>query len=96
MATTCWPAPRRAATHRFREVQQRQNEEDVLLAVEQRAVVEVAVVTPVSEGELQGEGLELGAHVGSGLGLGRLSADAQGPAGAGPVDLSQELKATGH
>lgn len=83
-----------AATHVLRELQQRQNKEDVFLPIQQRAVVEVAVIPGVSKGELQGEGRKLSAHVGSGLGLGSLSAYAQGPTEAGPVDLFQELKAT--
>lgn len=83
-----------ASTHILREVQQGQNKEDIFLSIQQRAVVEVAVIPCVSKGELQGEGLKLSTHVGSGVGLGSLSAYAQGPTKAGPVDLLQELKAT--
>ncbi|TNN83523.1 hypothetical protein EYF80_006041 [Liparis tanakae] len=45
-------------THVLREVQQRKHKENVLLSVLQRAVAEVAVVSPVTQRELQGEGLE--------------------------------------
>ena len=80
-------------THVLREVHQRQDKEHVLLAVQQRTVPEVAVVPAVAEGELRGEGLELSGDVSPGLRLGRLPADPQGPADAGPVDLFQELGA---
>lgn len=79
-------------THILREVQQRKHEEHILLSVQQRAVVEVTVTPPISECELQGQGLKVSAHVGPGVRLGGLSPYAQGPTDAGPVDLFQELK----
>lgn len=86
--------PSSCETHSLGEVQQGKNKEDVLLSIQQPAVVEVAVIARVSQCELQGEGLKLSAHVASGVGLGGLSAYAQGPTEAGPVDLLQELKTT--
>lgn len=54
-------------THIFREVQQCKHKEHVLLSVQQWAVVEVAVIPPISERELQGERLKVTAHVGPGV-----------------------------
>lgn len=54
-------------THIFREVQQCKHKEHILLSIQQWAVVEVTVIAPISECELQGECLEVSAHVGSGV-----------------------------
>lgn len=55
------------SAHVLGEVQQRQHKENILLPVLQRTVAEVAVVAPVAQGELQGEGLEVSADVGPGI-----------------------------
>lgn len=57
----------RVRTHVLREVQQRQHKEDILLSVQQRAVAEVAVVSPVAQRELLGEGLKVSGDVGPGI-----------------------------
>lgn len=54
-------------THIFREVQQCKHKEQVLLSVQQRTVVEVAVIPPISECELQGECLKVSAYVDPGV-----------------------------
>jgi len=82
-------------THVLREVQQRKHKENILLSVLQRAVAEVAVVSPVTQRELQGEGLEVSADVGPRIRLAGLSADAEGAADTGPVDLFQQLQRGG-
>lgn len=85
-----WPDLR--FTHVLREVEQRQHEEDVLLAVLQRPIAEVSVVLAIAERELQGEGLIAGGDISPGVRLAGLSANAQGPADAGSVDLFEQLE----
>lgn len=51
----------------FREIQQCKHKEHILLSVQQRAVVEVAVIPSISKCELQGECPKMSAHVGFGV-----------------------------
>lgn len=54
-------------THVFGEVQQCKHKEHVLLSVQQWAVVEVAVILPISQRELHWECFKVSAHVGPGV-----------------------------
>lgn len=85
-----WPVL--SFTHVFREVEQRQHEEDVLLTILQRPIAEVSVVLAIPERELQGEGLVAGGDIGPGFRLAGLPANAQGAADAGSVDLFEQLE----
>lgn len=79
-------------TYVLREVQQCEHKEHILLSVLQWPVAEVTVVLAVAQRELHGEGLEAGSDVGPGIRLAGLSANTQGSADTGPVDLFKELK----
>lgn len=79
-------------THVLREVQQRKHKENILLSVLQWTVTKVTIVSPITERELQGQGLKVSSDIGSRICLACLSADAERMTDAGPVDLFQELK----
>lgn len=55
-------------------------------------VAEVTIVPPISQCELQGEGLKVSSNIGPRIWLAILSAYAEGATDSGPVDLLQELK----